>query len=94
MVLPQDGLFAIVTVLILALPTFILWKAYARSRSIRVLLASLGFTAFILTDFTVFLDQAGFAPLAGATEVTEFLGDLVTAGCFAAAFLIPVRGEP
>jgi len=89
-----ESLLALATILIVAGPTFVLAKAYARTRSRRVLLAAAGFAAFICTELVVFVDQFGFTPDVNETEIVEFIGDIVMAACFAVAFLAPAPGEP
>jgi hypothetical protein len=89
-----EVVFALVTALFVAGPAFVLWKAYARTRTRRVLFAAIGFTVFLLTEIIVLIDQLGFTPNINETEIVEFVGDIFAAGFFAAAFLLPAAGDP
>jgi len=86
-----EAMFALATTIVLLPPTSVVWLAYKRVRSPRLLLAALGFTVFLLAEISVFLDQTGSTPAINETEVVEFIGDAMTAALFAAAFLWPKK---
>jgi hypothetical protein len=89
-----EVVFALVTSVFVAGPAVVLWKAYARTRTRRVLFAAIGFTVFFVTEFIVLIDQVGFTPSFNETETVEFVGDIIAAACFAIAFLRPAAGDP
>lgn len=89
-----EVVFALVTSIIVAGPTIVLWKAYARTRTRRVMFAAIGFTIFLVAEVIVLVDQLGFTPDFNETETVEFVGDILAAACFAAAFLLPAAGDP
>lgn len=79
---------ALLTSVLVAGPALVLWAAFYRKRGRRLAFGALGFTAFFLTDFILFMSHV-FAPERESTDVIEFAGDIVTAVLFAAAFLLP-----
>jgi hypothetical protein len=89
-----EVVFALVTSLFVAGPAFVLWKAFARTRTRRVLFAAIGFTVFLVAELLVLIDQLGFTPDVSETETLEFVGDIIAAAFFAAAFLLPAAGDP
>lgn len=85
--LTLEAWLALASVLILILPTIVVWRAWARVRSRRLALAGVGFCAFLATDLAILLAQV-FAPdLSDSLEWLEFTGDVATASAFALAFL-------
>lgn len=90
MSLPSEAPFALVTSLLLLGPLVVFWRAFARTRRVRILWGALGFSVFFGTDLVLFVTSMVGAADSDRTELIEFLGDLFTAACFAAAFLMPV----
>lgn len=89
----QEATFAAVTCVLLALPLFILFRGYARSRNPRMLVAGLAVCAFFATDLILLLAHLGWIPGAENTELVEFLGDILTAALLAVAFAMPLGGR-
>jgi hypothetical protein len=81
---------SLATALLLLGPAAVLWRAWARTRGRRALLAALALTSFFATDFALASGSAvGLLGGEDAAELVELVGDLVTASLFAAAFLLP-----
>lgn len=89
-----EAVLALLTSAVVAGPTIVLFRAYLRTRSRRVLMAVAGFATFLTTDLIVLFDQLGFTPSVDETAIVEFVGDVITAVFFAAAFLAPGSGDP
>ena len=85
-----ETFLALVTSVLLTGPTVVLWAAYRRTRGARIGFAALGFTAFLATDLLLFASDVLYPGSSLETEYVEFVGDILVAALFAAAFLLPV----